>query len=282
MRFSTRCRALESMSRRTRAAWVGKLSLHGLTVDYSIESRNGKAVAFDLTSRYSFPVRVSSRALQDWTIGTRTGVVAQSYLDGSVYLAELPIQEPVTEGNLFDAVQNGMAAFSLFQSSYVKRLGGQQVFDQPTILPPKPADRLVVDYLSAPDFNYLARLWGWSYDGPFGAAIGPMWTVPIKVHRRLWKITGPGTSEPGTNSVAAFTLTGQFQARTRWEQDRFRKWSHRFKTDHVTIYPSSADVEVSTTIDLTGGMSLNVVRRKILEFVRRAEKLPAADTGVFG
>jgi hypothetical protein len=267
----------------TRAAWLGRLTSNGLTVNYKLESRSGRAVALDLTSRYSFPVRVSSRALQDWAIGTHTGIFAQSNLDGSVYLAErLPIVEPVTKQDLFVTVQNGLTAFRLFDTYYVKPLRGEQVMDQPTIFPPKPSDGMVVDYLSSQDFLYLAKLWGWAYDGPFGAAISPTWTVPVSVHRRLWRISGPVTAPTENTSYATFTVAGQFQARSNRAQDQFRRWAKRFKRDKVVFSPDSADVELSTTIDLKGGLSLATIRKRILDFVRRTEKLPPEDNSVFG
>jgi hypothetical protein len=267
----------------TRSSWAGQISHDGITVNYSIEAQGGRAIAIDLTSRYSFPIRVSARGLQDWAIRTRTGVVAQSYLDGSVYLGErIPIAEPVSDDEVPRTVENGLIAFGLFGKSFVRPLGGQQVFDQPTISPPKPADRMIVDYLSSQDLSYLTKIWGWSYEGPFGAPVSPNWVVPVKIDGRLWTISGPGGSGPSPSSMNGFSISGQFQARSTSSQKRFSKWTRRYKWDQVVFAPNSADVQVSTRVELKEGMSLAAIRKHITDFVHRAEKLPAADNSVFG
>ena len=267
----------------TRSAWAGRLSFNGLTVAYSVESRAGRAVAIDLTSRYSFPTRVSARGLQDWAIGTRTGIVAQSYLDGSVYLAQrIPIANPVAEDALPVAVKNGIGAFGLFQTSFMRSLGGQQVFEQPTIFPPRPSDKMVVDYLTSQDFSYLSKLWGWNYNGPFVTSLSSTWTVPVNIRGKLWKISGPGPNQAGPSAMTGFSVTGQFQARSAAVQNRLKTWTRRYKSDQVVFSPESADVQVSTSISLKEGLPLATIRKRILDFVRRAEKLPATENSVFG
>lgn len=267
----------------TRAAWAGRLSYNGRTVAYRLETRAGRATAVDMTSRYSFPARISARGLQDWTIGTGSGVLAQSYLDGSVYLAErVPIDDPADRDSLVRSVQDGFSPFGQFERAFVGPMHGQQVFDQPTIFPPKPADSMVVDYLSAQDVAYLAKLWGWTYSGTYEAPSSAAWTVPVNIRKRTWIISGLPPARTGVPILSDINVSFRFQAAGKRLQDRVRNWPKRFKTDRVELFPDSAEGQVSTTIELKGGRSLASIRKSILEFVRRAEKLPTTEDSVYG
>jgi hypothetical protein len=261
----------------------GILSTDGLTVSFSVESDHGTANSILLISRYSFPRRLSGRGLQDWASGYHANLRAQAYLDGTVYLSErMDLPAIRTPEILGVAVRNALTPFKLFETYYLKPLGGQQVIDRATIAPRRPSDKMVVDYLAPADFHYLSKLWGWNYKGPSGGQFPSTWFVPVSIDGRMWRITGLTNPEPGMTPITGFAISGQFQAMSPKAQAMARVWQSRFRSDQVQLSQDSANVTVQTKINLGEGMTLAEVRKRILDFVHRAEKLPEADTGVFG
>ncbi len=264
----------------------GLMKKDGVTVAFNAESTHEEITGIELHMEYRFPTRLSERGLQDWAASVHPRLLAQTSLNGSVYTdMVLPIQRGESRDEFKAQLSRSFDVFSMFEANFLHPLHGQEVLDGASINPPKPSNKLLVDYLSYTDFRYLAKIWGWNYDGTY-AAVVPMatWEMPVWIDRREWRITG---YVPPRDQTKPPTTGFGISARLTFGSPEVipgvvARWRKHHPNDVLQYSSNSNDLLIRRDVEFGNGLTISQVKSRLLDFVHRVEKLGSVGTSVYG